>query len=616
MPKKLTATQMGRRARERRRKKSQQKARGKSLASKQPTLKQPTFEKPLFKSSVLQDSSEDPSGDTDENDRYFAKNEVDLRFDPEEVASDDLYDLFYSLEKQRLADPSLYPGIKDKKQLSYVTSNPIIGEKSRLNVMKQVDDERVKRKTYRKKKRDKKRRTKNLKRMSKPVFDEIPEEFMRSLATRLDPRQSQYLAGLDRSSRALPSVQTVNVCNAILQDVKDIFTSGKFFEDTLKENARKHNMAQVRFKDYLDAFLSFSDKNHTGYELMIQLNTETVHGTWRLSQGLSNQYRSVIENYDMSDDPYPDVPLVDVDSPWICPPLGGSPAQSEKIIKDASLKKERDQSWAMYVQEKLRLGEEPDTQEWYGIWDTESETLNSRPWNNLFTEEGFMEIMKMIGEENIINVCRVKGLKDYMNAIGKMYKRGSFLWWCYHTLSFLIFYPKTSQNPNSPLINKLMMENIKDFFIYTNEELNVTLDLYNEDLSVDRMYLSLDSIHRMTSQIMNYIPNYGNGQEMYDLFMIQYESFKNKILSQVPDNDENRKKVCKAFHELIYLLDIGRSYEGDDTLTSNVLLKHTSNFMNTRKIKTQINRFNTVLTKKYLTKEGLKVFQISDSSSS
>ena len=30
-----------------------------------------------------------------------------------------------------------------------------------------------------------------------------------------------------------------------------------------------------------------------------------------------------------------------------------------------------------------------------------------------------MEIAKMIGEENIINVCRVRGLKDYMNAIGK-----------------------------------------------------------------------------------------------------------------------------------------------------------------------------------------------------
>ena len=423
MPK-LTATERSRRARERRRKKSQQKARGKSIASKQSTVKQTPFEKPLFKSSVLQDSSEDPSGDTDENDRFFAKNEVDLRFDPEEVASDELYDRFYSLEKQRLADPSLYPGIKDEKKLAYVTSNPIIGEKSRLNVMKQVDDERVKRKTYRKKKRDKKRRSKKLKRMTTPVFDEIPEEFMRSLATRLDPRQSQYLAGLDRSSRALPSVKTVNVCNAILQDVKGIFTSGKFFEDTLKENARKHNMAQVRFKDYLDSFLSFSDKNHTGYELMIQLNTETVHGTWRLSRGLVNQYRPVIETYDMSDDPYPDVPLVDVDSQWICPPLGGSTAQSEKIIKDAGLKKERDQSWARYLQEKLRLGEEPDTQEWYGVWDNESETLNNRPWNNLFTEDGFMEIAKMIGEENIINVCRVRGLKDYMNAIGKLYKRG------------------------------------------------------------------------------------------------------------------------------------------------------------------------------------------------
>ena len=168
------------------------------------------------------------------------------------------------------------------------------------------------------------------------------------------------MAGLDRSSRALPSVRTVNLCNSILQDVKDIFNSGKFFEDTLKENARRHNMVQVRFKDYLDTFLSFSDKNHTGYELMIKLDTETVHGTWRLSHGLANQYRQVIETYDMSDDPYPDVPLVDVDSRWICPPLGGSFAQSEKIIKDASLKKERDQSWARYVQEKLRLGEETD----------------------------------------------------------------------------------------------------------------------------------------------------------------------------------------------------------------------------------------------------------------
>lgn len=615
MPK-LTATERSRRARERRRKKSQQKARGKSIASKQPTLKQTPFEKPLFKSSVLQDSSEDPSGDTDENDRFFAKNEVNLRFDPEEVASDELYDRFYSLEKQRLANPSLYPGIKDEKKLAYVTSNPIIGERSRLNVMKQVDDERVKRKTYRKKKRDKKRRSKKLKRTTTPVFDEIPEEFMRSLATRLDPRQSQYLAGLDRSTRALPSLKTVNVCNAILQDVKDIFTSGKFFEDTLKENARKHNMAQVRFKDYLDSFLSFSDKNHTGYELMIQLNTETVHGTWRLSRGLVNQYRPVIETYDMSDDPYPDVPLVDVDSQWICPPLGGSTAQSEKIIKDAGLKKERDQSWARYLQEKLRLGEEPDTQEWYGVWNNESETLNNRPWNNLFTEDGFMEIAKMIGEENIINVCRVRGLKDYMNTIGKLYKKGSFLWWCYHTLSFLVFYPKTSQNPNSSLINRLMMENIKDFFIYSNRDGTSVLDLYNEDLSVDRMYLSFDSIHRLTSQIMNYIPNHGNGQELYDLFMIQYESFKNKILSQVPDNDENREKVCKAFHELIYLLDIGRSYEGDDVLTPNVLLKHISNFINTKKIKTQVNRFNAVFIKKYLTKDGLKVFQISDSSES
>lgn len=615
MPK-LTATERSRRARERRRKKSQQKARGKSIASKQPTLKQTPFEKPLFKSSVLQDSSEDPSGDTDENDRFFAKNEVNLRFDPEEVASDELYDRFYSLEKQRLANPSLYPGIKDEKKLAYVTSNPIIGEKNRLNVMKQVDDERVKRKTYRKKKRDKKRRSKKLKRMTTPGFGGIPEEFMRSLATRLYPRQSQYLAGLDRSTRALPSLKTVNVCNAILQDVKDIFTSGKFFEDTLKENARKHNMAQVRFKDYLDSFLSFSDKNHTGYELMIQLNTETVHGTWRLSRGLVNQYRPVIETYDMSDDPYPDVPLVDVDSQWICPPLGGSTAQSEKIIKDASLKKERDQSWARYLQEKLRLGEEPDTQEWYEVWDNESETLNSRPWNNLFTEDGFMEIAKMIGEENIINVCRVRGLKDYMNTIGKLYKKGSFLWWCYHTLSFLVFYPKTSQNPNSSLINRLMMENIKDFFIYSNRDGTSVLDLYNEDLSVDRMYLSFDSIHRLTSQIMNYIPNHGNGQELYDLFMIQYESFKNKILSQVPDNDENREKICKAFHELIYLLDIGRSYEGDDVLTPNVLLKHISNFINTKKIKTQVNRFNAVFIKKYLTKDGLKVFQISDSSES
>lgn len=615
MPK-LTATQIGRRARERRRKKSQQKSRGKSLASKQSTVQQPTFERPLFKSSVLQDSSEDPSGDTDENDRFLAKNEVDLRFDPEEVASDELYDRFYSLEKQRLADPSLYPSIKDEKKLAYVTSNPIIGERSRLNVMKQVDDERVKRKTYRKKKRDKKRRSKKLKRMTTPDFGEIPEEFMRSLATRIDPRQSQYLSALDRSSRALPSVRTVNICNAILQDIKDIFTSGKFFEDTLKENASKHRMAEVRFKDYLDTFLTFSDKNHAGYELMIKLNTETVHGTWILSQGLSNQYSSVIETYDMSDDPYPDVPLVDVDSPWICPPLGGSPAQSEKIIKDAYLKKERDQSWERYVQEKLRLGEEPDTQEWYGVWDNESETLNSRPWNNLFTEDGFMEIMKMIGEDNIINVCRVKGLKDYMKAIIKMYKRGSFLWWCYHTLSVLIFYPKTSQNPNPPLINRLMMENIKDFFIYTNEERNVTLDLYNEDLSVDRMYLSFDSIHRMTSQIMNYVPNYGNGQELYDLFMIQYETFKNKILSQVPDNDKNREKVCKAFHELIYLLDIGRSYEGDDVLTPSVLLKHTSNFMNTQKIKTQVNKFNPNLIRRNLTKRGLKYFEVNDSSSS
>ena len=101
--------------------------------------------------------------------------------------------------------------------------------------MKQVDDERVKRKTYRKKKRDKKRRREKLKRMTTPDFGEIPEEFMRSLATRIDPRQSQYLAGLDRSSRALPSVGTVNLCNSILQDVKDIFNSGKFLKIPLKK---------------------------------------------------------------------------------------------------------------------------------------------------------------------------------------------------------------------------------------------------------------------------------------------------------------------------------------------------------------------------------------------
>jgi len=616
MPKKLTATERSQQARERRRKKSQQKARSKSLASKQSKVKQNPFEKKRFKSSVIQDSSEDPSGDTDENDRYFAKNEVDMRFDPEEVASDELYDRFFSLEKQKLADPLSYPGIKDKQKLDYVTSNPIIGEKSRLHVMKQVDDELVKRKTYRKKKRDKKRRSKKLKTMTSPHFDDIPEEFMRSLATRIDPRQSQYLAGLDRSSRALPSVRTVNLCNSILQDVKDIFNSGKFFEDTLKENARRHNMVQVRFKDYLDTFLSFSDKNHTGYELMIKLDTEKVHGTWRLSHGLANQYRPVIETYDMSDDPYPDVPLVDVDSPWICPPLGGNFAQSEKIIKDASLKKERDESWSRYAQEKLRVGEETDTQEWYGLWDNESETLNSRPWNNLFTEDGFMEIAKMIGEENIINVCRVRGLKGYMNAIGKFYKRGSFLWWCYHIMGYLIFYPKTSQNPNSPLINRLMMENIKDFFIYSNEDGTSLLDLYNEDLCLDDMYLSLDSINRMTSQIINYVPNHGNGQEMYDLFMIQYESFKNKILSQVPDNDENREKVCRAFHELIYLLDIGRSYEGDDVLTPNVLLKYTSSFINTRKIRNQVDRHNRGLIKRYLNKDGFKIFGISDDSNS
>ena len=50
-----------------------------------------------------------------------------------------------------------------------------------------------------------------------------------------------------------------------------------------------------------------------------------------------------------------------------------------------------------------------------------------------------------------------------------------------------------------------MMENIKDFFIYSNEDGTSLLDLYNEDLCLDDMYLSLDSIHRMTSQIMNYI---------------------------------------------------------------------------------------------------------------
>ena len=74
--------------------------------------------------------------------------------------------------------------------------------------------------------------------------------------------------------------------------------------------------------------------------------------------------------------------------------------------------------------------------------------INSRPWNNLFTEDGFMEIAKMIGEENIINVCRVRGLKGYMNAIGKLYKRGDRypLVVLRHIMGFLIFYPKTSQN--------------------------------------------------------------------------------------------------------------------------------------------------------------------------
>ena len=61
----------------------------------------------------------------------------------------------------------------------------------------------------------------------------------------------------------------------------------------------KHPLLDVKFQDYLDAFLSFSDKNHIGYEPMVKLNTEEVHGTWRLSHGLVNQYRLNIEDYDM-----------------------------------------------------------------------------------------------------------------------------------------------------------------------------------------------------------------------------------------------------------------------------------------------------------------------------
>ena len=112
-----------------------------------------------------------------------------------------------------MGNSSLYPGIKGQQRLSQVTSNPIIGEKSRFNIIKKVDDELNRRKTYRKKKRDKKRRSKKLKKMSSVQFDDIPEEFMRSLASNLRPRQSQYLGTLNRASRALPSVRTVNKCN-------------------------------------------------------------------------------------------------------------------------------------------------------------------------------------------------------------------------------------------------------------------------------------------------------------------------------------------------------------------------------------------------------------------
>ena len=109
---------------------------------------------------------------------------------------------------------------------------------------------------------------------------------------------------------------------------------------------------------------------------MIKLDTETVHGTWRLSHGLANQYRQVIETYDMSDDPYPDVPLVDVDSQMDMSSTRRKLRTIRKNNKRCFSEKERDQSWARYVQEKLRLGEETDTQEWYGVWDNESENTH------------------------------------------------------------------------------------------------------------------------------------------------------------------------------------------------------------------------------------------------
>lgn len=561
-------------------------------------------------------SSSNPSGDTDENDKFFAKNEVQgLRFDPEEVRSDELYDRFYALEKEILGDPSLYPGIKDQQRLSQVTSNPIIGEKDRFNIIKKVDDELNKRKTYRKKKRDKKRRTKKLKKMSSLHFDDIPEEFMRSLASNLRPRQSQYLGTLNRASRALPSVRTVNKCNAILDDIKTLLTTDLLFSRQLHDNIGKHPLSHVKFQDYLDAFLSFSDKNHTGYETMIQLNTEEVHGTWRLSHGLVNQYRLDIEEYDMSDDPYPDVPLIDVTSEWMCPPLGGSFANSEKLIKEAYLKKERNASWTRYHQEKVRLGEEPDDEEWLNIWDAELNDFDDRPWNNLFTVDGFMEITKHIGEESIINICRVKGLKNFMKFIGPIFKRGSFPWWCRHMFALFIYCPKISEKATPPLINKVMMENIKDFFIYENEE-GRRLDVYNQNFSVDRMYSSLYSIFRMPSQIMYFIPMYGNNQELYDLFINKYESFKNKVFSQLPETDKNREIVCKAFHELIYLLDIGRTYEGDDVLRRHSpTMDHTEHFMNAKKIKSQINKYDRVFIKKYLTKRGRELYNMDPDSS-
>ena len=120
----------------------------------------------------------------------------------------------------------------------------------------------------------------------------------------------------------------------------------------------------------------------------------------------------------------------------------------------------------------------------------------------------------------------------------------------------------------------------------------------------------------MPSQIMNFIPVYGNNQELYDLLMNKYESFKKEVFPQLPETDKNREIVCKAFHELIYLLDIGRTYEEDDVLRRHSpIMTHTEDFMNAKKIKSQINKYERVFIKKYLTKRGREIYRMDPDSS-